>query len=51
LTVAQIVDLVSQFNIFLQVEISQFNIFLQVEISRMIYLSLEGSEVGKKHSV
>jgi len=40
LTVAQIVDLVSQ-----------FNIFLQVEISRMIYLSLEGNEVGKKHSV
>jgi len=40
LTVAQIVDLVSQ-----------FNIILRVEISRMVYLSLEGREVGKKHSV
>jgi len=37
LTVAQIIDLVSQ-----------FNIILQTEISRMVHLSLEGSEVGKK---
>jgi len=39
-TVAQIVDLVPQFNVILQVD--RFHEW---------YLSLEGSEIGKEHSV